>query len=82
MYPQACDNACSCLRVLTRSRLRSARSRKNVGRLQAVSGASADDDAACAWRGDQPTQSSLPLLADGTPDYRSYDANPVYKVRT
>jgi hypothetical protein len=48
----------------------------------AVSGVSKDDDAACAWRGDQPTQSTLPLQADGTPDYSSYDANPVYKVRS
>jgi hypothetical protein len=61
------------------------RSRKNAaGRAEAVSGVvgAGGDDATCAWRGDQPSQSSLPLLADGTPDYTSFDANPVYKVLT
>eukprot|EP00968_Pinguiococcus_pyrenoidosus_P013303 scaffold1208_cov231-Pinguiococcus_pyrenoidosus.AAC.7 len=36
----------------------------------------------CAWRGATPKQSSLPLRADGTPDYSSIDASPVSKVLT
>lgn len=34
----------------------------------------------CAWRGDLPTQSSLPLLPNGKPDYSKIDASPISKV--
>jgi len=34
----------------------------------------------CAWRGDIPTQSSLPLLPNGRPDYSKVDASPISKV--
>jgi hypothetical protein len=36
----------------------------------------------CAWKGDLPPQSSLPLKADGTPDYTSIDKTPISKVLT
>ena len=48
----------------------------------AASGNIGDSPDVCAWRGDIPPQGSLPLKADGTPDYTTIDASPISKVLT
>jgi len=68
------------------SRTRHARvnaSRTRTVRVKAASsGNISDAPEVCAWRGDLPPQGSLPLKADGTPDYTSIDASPISKVLT
>lgn len=68
--------------VMLRSRRATSRASSSLSSSSSSSSSQSCGDVPMGWRGDRLLHGSLPLTADGTPDYASIDASPISKVLT